>query len=57
MEYNEMFQTIGQEHSIQMSSTFAERQASVKRLDKLEIEFPELFAKALADYNEMLSKW
>jgi hypothetical protein len=57
MEYNEMFQTLGQEHAIQMSSTFAEKQASAKRLDELEIAHPELFAQALADYNEMLSKW
>lgn len=56
MNYNEMFQALGQEHAIQMSSTFAEKQASAKRLDELEIQFPELFAKALADYNEMLAK-
>lgn len=57
MEYNEMFQTLGQEHSVQMTGTFADKQASAKRLDELEIQYPELFAKALADYNEMLSKW
>lgn len=57
MNYDEMFQTLGQEHAIQMTGTFADKQASAKRLDELEIQYPELFAKALADYNEMLSKW
>ena len=40
-----MFQTLGQEHAIQMSSTFAEKQASAKRLDKLEIDLPQLFTE------------
>ena len=51
-----MMKLLGQEHAIQMSSTFAEKQASAKRLDKLEIDFPELFTEVLADYNKMLEQ-
>lgn len=50
-----MIKKIASNHAEQWSGSFAEKQASAKRVEQLEKDFPELFTQALAEYNKMLS--
>jgi hypothetical protein len=56
MNYELMLKAVAQDHAIQMCGTFAETKASDSAMAELELRHPDLYAKALADYNEMLRK-
>jgi len=56
MNYEEMLEEVRQNHAESWGGTFAEMTASNKRIDAIAKEYPELYAQALADYNEMLRK-
>jgi hypothetical protein len=56
MNYELMIKAIAEDHSIQMCGTFEETKASDSAMAELELRYPDLYAKALADYNEMLRK-
>jgi len=54
MTYDEMLKEVSSNHSAHWGGTFQEMKDSDKRLEGLAQQYPEIYAKALADYNEML---
>jgi hypothetical protein len=56
MNYDEMLKEISANHADHWGGTFAEMTASDKRVAELAEQYPEIYAKALADFNEMLRK-
>ncbi len=56
MTYEEMFEEIRQNHSAHWGGTFDEMKNSDKRIEGIALQYPELYAQALADYNEILRK-
>lgn len=56
MDYKEMLEEVRQNHASHWGGSFQEMKDSDKRIAELEKQYPELYAQALADYNEMLRK-
>ena len=56
MNHDEMLKEIASNHADHWGGTYAEMKASDKRIDELSKQYPEIYAKALAEFNEMLSK-
>jgi hypothetical protein len=54
MNYKEMYQEIANNHSEHWGGTFQEMMESDKKLDVLRNQYPDLYAKAQADFNEYL---
>lgn len=56
MDYKEMLKEVSSNHASHWGGSFQEMKDSDKRIDAIAKEYPELYAQALADYNEMLRK-
>lgn len=56
MNYKEIYQAIADNHAEHWGGTFADMVASDIALEKIANDYPEIYAKAQADFNEMLSK-
>jgi hypothetical protein len=56
MNYDSMLQEIAENHSAHWGGTYEEMKSSDKRIEAIALQYPELYAQALADYNEMLRK-
>ncbi len=56
MNYQEMYNLIADNHSEHWGGTFEDMVASDKKLKAVSEQCPDLYAKAQADFNAMLSK-
>ncbi len=54
MNYKEMYNLITDNHSEHWGGTFEDMLASDKKLKAVAEQYPELYAKAQADFNEYL---